>query len=115
MKQLIFCIKMLRRDFKCGELKLLIIAVLTAVICVTSINFFIDGVKRSLEHKSGELLGGDRVIQTASSITDTVLPVAKQYDLQITETISFYSMLFSGGENALTAMRAVEYNYPLLG
>src|SRR4051794_21922742 len=59
------------RDFRAGELRLVLVAVLLAVAALTAVGFFADRLQSGLTRDAAQLLGGDSVISS-----DHVLPPA---------------------------------------
>ena len=55
--------RMMMRDARAGELRLLVLALVVAVAAVTSVGFLADRVGRALERDAGQMLGADRVVQ----------------------------------------------------
>jgi len=114
-------LRMLGRDWRAGELRVLLIAVIIAVACVTSVGFFTDRIQQALNHQSGELLGADLRVVADHPLSAQVRNIAASYDLRSAETRSFRSMVQAGdGENApgqsrLAEIKAVGPGYPLRG
>ena len=52
-------LRMLARDWRAGELRILALALLIAVGSVTSVSFFADRVRQGLNREAHQLLGGD--------------------------------------------------------
>src|SRR5881409_3635522 len=55
-------LRMLRRNWSAGELRVLLLALFIAVASVTTVGFFADRVQSALDHEANELLGGDLVM-----------------------------------------------------
>lgn len=103
------------RDYRSRQLQILILATLLAVMCLTSIGFFIDSVYGLLANTEAALLGGDRVISSSKPIEQNIEAIATNNNLATARTISFFSMLTSETNLALTSLKAVDQNYPLRG
>src|SRR5687767_9101765 len=54
--------RQLRRDFAAGELRILLGALVLAVLAVTAIGFVTDRAERALAIEANRLLGGDAVV-----------------------------------------------------
>jgi len=67
--------RQLRRDLKAGEIRILIAALVLAVIAVTAVGFVTDRAERALALEANRLLGGDAVLRADAPITGA-LPVA---------------------------------------
>ncbi len=106
---------MLRRDWRAGELNVLIIALVIAISGITTVEFFIDRVKTALVQESNQLLGADLLIISSESIPDSFTSEAKRLGLATASIIKFPSMISNGEHNLLIEIRAVTKGYPLRG
>src|SRR5258708_13245782 len=73
MKRLLLGMRLLRRNWSAGELRVLLLALVIAVASVTTVGFFADRVQSALDAQANELLGGDLVV-----IADK--PIPADYD-----------------------------------
>ncbi len=51
-------------DFRAGELRLVLVAVMLAVAALTAVGFFADRLQLGLQRDAAQLLGGDLVISS---------------------------------------------------
>jgi putative ABC transport system permease protein len=106
----------MRRDWRAGELRVLAVALIIAVTCVTSVVFFTDRIAQALDLQASELLAADLRIVSDRSVKQEYLQAAADYQLQTAQTISFRSMvLSSSGASQLAEIKAVNESYPLRG
>ncbi|MCO6428773.1 ABC transporter permease [Nitrosomonas communis] len=108
-------LRMLRRDWRAGELRILVLALMIAVSSITTVGFFADRVQLALSRESNRLLGADLLI-----IGDRPLPAhyadkAEQLELMTATLIKFPSMTSKEENNLLAEIRAVSPGYPLRG
>ena len=110
------------RDWRSGELRLLILSLIVAVAATTSVGFFIDRLRGSLTRDAAQLLGADLVVISDVPIAPALFADARQAGLASAETVIFPSMALgtgaaSGGDPAtqLVAVKAVSAGYPLRG
>lgn len=68
-----------------------------------------------LANTEAALLGGDRVISSPTPIDKQIENLAIENNLETSRTISFFSMLTSETNLALTSLKAVDQDYPLRG
>ena len=54
--------RQLGRDFRAGELRLLVVAVMLAVAALTAVGFFANRINGGLARDARQLLGGDAII-----------------------------------------------------
>ena len=107
------------RDFRSGELRLLILAVTLAVAALTAVGFFADRLKGGLQRDARQLLGGDVVVSSDKPGTAAFLAKAQSLGLQVVNTATFPTMGRAtdaqGGASKLVALKVVEGGYPLRG
>ena len=107
------------RDWRAGELRLLVLAVTLAVAALTAVGFFADRLKGGLQRDATQLLGGDAVVASDNATPTALIARAKALGLQSAGTLSFPTMGRApdaqGGASRLVALKAVEPGYPLRG
>lgn len=111
--------RQLWRDWRAGELRLLMLAVSLAVAAVCAVGFLSDRLERGLQRDAGKLLGGDAVVISDQATPAALRELAAELGLRSSATISFPSMARApqeqGGATRLVAVRAVDAAYPLRG
>ena len=100
--------RMMMRDARAGELRLLVLALVVAVAAVTSVGFLADRVGRALERDAGQMLGADLVLDADEPVPDAFLRQARQRGLEVSRTWQFPSMVSAGDGAQLAALKAVE-------
>ncbi len=108
-------LRMLARDWRAGELRVLAIALVVAVASVTSVGFFADRVRQALISEAHQLLGADVVMLADRPWSDTVRREITARGLKLGENIGFVSMSRRGEEAQLSSVKAVSDSYPLRG
>ena len=58
MKAYRLALRLLVRDWRAGEMRVLAVALVIAVASMTSVGFFTDRVRTAMDEQAGELLGG---------------------------------------------------------
>ena len=108
-----------RRDFRAGELRLLVVAVLLAVAALTAVGFFADRLSQGLNRDARQLLGGDAVLSSDKPAPPAFVEQARALGLRTATSTSFPSMARApderGGATRLVAVKAVSDAYPLRG
>src|SRR5688500_17769812 len=100
--------RMLRRNWAAGELRVLLLALLIAVASVTTVGFFADRVQAALDLQANDLLGGDLVMIADKPIAPEFLDAARARRLAIAHTRTFPSMVAAaGGGVNLAEIKAV--------
>lgn len=107
------------RDWRAGELRLLLVAVTLAVAALTAVGFFADRLQGGLERDARQLLGGDVVIISDQPAPAQFTQQAQALGLQSATTLSFPTMARAsdaqGGAAKLVALKSVSPGYPLRG
>ena len=122
MKTLLLGLRMLRRDWHAGELRVLIAALVLAVGSVGTVGFFADRVKGALTRQANLLLGADLMISGDRPLPESFEARARRDGLTTTPVIRFNSMVQTADSAAaastaavLTDVKAVGEGYPLRG
>lgn len=108
-------LRLLWRDWRGGELRLLLLAMIMAVTSVSGIALFTDRLERALLQESANMLAADRVLSGRTQPPRELLEEAQSRGLQTAETVAFASMVFSDHSNLLVGAKAVSEAYPLRG
>ena len=113
--------RLLRRDWRAGELRVLVAALVLAVASVGTVGFFADRVKNALTSQANLLLGGDLMISGDRALPAAYADDARARGLATTPVIRFNSMVQPGpgapadAAAVLTDVKAVGEGYPLRG
>jgi len=108
-------LKMLARDWRAGELRVLAAALVIAVASVTSVAFFADRVGQGLERDAHQLLGADLVLVSDHPWGRDMPERIRQAGLERAEALNFVSMVLKENQSHLAGVKAVSENYPLRG
>ena len=107
------------RDFRAGELRLLIVAVMLAVAALTAVGFFADRINGGLTRDARQLLGGDAIVAADQPPPAEFAAKARSLGLVTASTAAFPSMGRApdakGGASRLVSVKAVSGAYPLRG
>jgi putative ABC transport system permease protein len=107
------------RDFRAGELRLLVVAVMLAVAALTAVGFFADRLNAGLARDAAQLLGGDALVASDQPTPPDFVARARSEGLLTTTTTVFPSMARAtdaqGGASRLVSLKAVSDGYPLRG
>ncbi|MES2958224.1 MAG: FtsX-like permease family protein [Pseudomonadota bacterium] len=108
-----------QRDFRAGELRLLLVAVTLAVAALTAVGFFADRLERGLARDARQMLGGDAIVASDQPSPQAFIDEARTRALSVATMVSFPSMgrapEAQGGASRLVAVKAVSEAYPLRG
>lgn len=107
--------RLLGRELRSGELRLLWAALSIAVAAVCAVGFFADRVRLALESQAQQMMGGDLVLIADHPWSASILDEARLRGLNLAETLVFPSMVQAAGRMQLAEIKAVSSNYPLRG
>src|SRR3990172_8667642 len=108
-------LKMLLRDWRAGELRVLAMALVVAVASITSVAFFADRVGRALVRDAHQLLGADLVLVSDHPWQAGIAEEIARRGLEHARATTFISMAIAGENSVLAGVKAVSANYPLRG
>src|SRR4030065_418338 len=108
-------LKMLLRDWRAGELRILALALVVAVASVTSVGFFADRVRQSLTREAHQLLGADLAMIADHPWPQSVRDEIARQGLQVAESSDFTSMARVRDQAQLVAGKGVSGGDPFAG
>ena len=112
-------IRMTARDWRAGELRFLLVALIVAVASLSAVGFFIDRMRSSLNRDAHQLLGADLLVNADQPLRAEWRAEAQRRGLLLADTVTFPSMAQAGqGEQSLAqlaSVKAVSSGYPLRG
>jgi len=107
--------RFLYRDWKAGELNLLLLALVLCVASITTVGFFVNRVELAMNQQSSELLAADFVISSTEAINPERIEQARAVGLSVSIIRLFRSVLVLGDAVQLVEVKTVDDNYPLRG
>src|SRR3954463_14198743 len=108
-------LRMLARDWRAGELRVLAMALVIAVAALTSVGFFADRVGQALVRDAHQLLGADLVLASDHPWQAQMEQDIRAHGLDAAAAVNFISMAFSGDNNQLSGVKGGTENDPLRG
>ncbi|HEX9172643.1 MAG TPA: FtsX-like permease family protein [Telluria sp.] len=116
---LIQSLRMTARDWRAGELRFLLVALIVAVSALSAVGFFIDRMRTGLARDAHQLLGADLLVNADQPIRPEWRAEALRRGLVLADTVTFPSMAQAGsGDDSvaqLASVKAVSKGYPLRG
>ena len=96
-------LRMTRRDWRAGELRFLLLALVIAVAASSAVGFFVDRMNRALSRDAAQLLGADLLVRSDYPLNQAWRAEAERLSLSLADTVTFPSMASTGdGEQADT-------------
>jgi putative ABC transport system permease protein len=112
--------RMTARDWRAGELTMLLLALVLAVAALASVGFLADRLNRGLERDARRMIAADFIVRSDHPVDPMFANEAQSLALVTANTAIFPSMVSAGGPNGqplsrLAAIKAVSAGYPLRG
>ena len=105
----------LRRDWREGEWRVLLLALVLAVSSLATVGLFADRVRQALQQQAQSLIGADLRITSTRVIPEEYRAMALARGLRTVKSLSFPSMVAHGERVVLSELLVVEPTYPLRG
>ena len=115
MNLLRLSINLLRRDWRAGEWRVLLLALVLAVGSLATVGLFADRVRLALQQEATSLIGADLRIVSAHTLPPAYRAAAQARGLRTVESRAFLSMVAHREQTLLSEIQAVEAGYPLRG
>ncbi|HTH60970.1 MAG TPA: FtsX-like permease family protein [Paraburkholderia sp.] len=113
---------MTARDWRAGELTMLLLALVLAVAALASVGFLADRLQRGLERDARSMIGADFIVRADHPVGPLFAQKADSLGLRTATTAIFPSMVSTAAQPAsgeaptrLAAIKAVSDGYPLRG
>jgi putative ABC transport system permease protein len=108
--------RLLAREWRSGELGILLAALVLAVSVVVGVSSFVDRLQSALLSESARFLAADMVVVSRTPIPEEWIDQAEQMTLQTSLGVGFPSMAVADVDHmALVSVKAVSAGYPLRG
>ncbi len=115
MKSLRIGLRLLKQDWRSGELYLLAAALVLTVAAITAVGFFTDRVERAMQRQGGELIAADLLLDGSAPIPARFAAQARALGLSTATTLEFPSVVMGAQGPQLVQVKAVDPAYPLRG
>lgn len=112
-------LRMTLRDWRAGELRFLLVALVVAVSALSAVGFFVDRMRTALNRDAHQLIGADLLVNADQPVRADWRREAEHRGLRLADTVTFPSMAQAGAGDAsvaqLASVKAVSTGYPLRG
>ena len=115
MSRLRLAWRLLIRDWRDGEPRLLVAALLIAVASITSVSMLADRLQHKFKAEAADLMGADLSVSSHRPLPDMWRVQAAGLGLKFAQITGFSSVLVENGQFLLTGVRSVSRDYPLRG
>lgn len=110
--------RMTARDWRAGELTMLLLALVLAVAALSSVGFLADRMRQGLARDARQMIAADFVVRADHPVDPMFAQEARALGLETAGTTIFPSMVSSAGQTPLSrlaAIKGVTPGYPLRG
>ena len=107
--------RLLARDWRSGEVIVLVAALIVAVAAMSAVSFFTDRVRQAVSQQAGEALAADVRVESVNPLPDSFRTIAASNDVVTADIVHFRSVVVAGSSTSLADVRGVSPGYPLRG
>jgi putative ABC transport system permease protein len=115
MRVVPLAMRMLSREWRSGELGVLLFALTIAVAALTGVGFLVGRISAAVAMQASQVLAADIRLESSQPIVVAEMAVARQDGLRTARATSLLSVVFAGDQSQLTDIDAVTGGYPLRG
>ena len=108
-------LRTLAREWRSGELGVLLLALTVAVAALTGVGFLVSRIGSAVASQASEVLAADIRLGSPRPISNHYVEEAQRRGLRTATTTSLMSVVFNGDTSQLTNVQAVTSGYPLRG
>lgn len=108
-------LKLLLRNWRSGELKLLVVSLILAVAVLSGISIFSARLESTLLFQSNSILGADAVVSGSVPTSREWTDRAVAHKIHQSFVATFMSVVYAEDEMQLASIKAVDSSYPLRG
>ena len=115
MKALRLALRLLGREWRSGELGVLLLALIVAVAALTGVGFLVSRIGAAVALQASAVLAADIRLSSPQPLRDEYFGEAAQRGLRSARSTRLLSVVFNGDASQLTNLVAVTSGYPLRG
>ena len=112
---LLMALRALRREWRSGELAVLLVSLSVAVAALAGVGFLVDRIGRAVQAQASEVLGADARVESPEALAPQLPQQAQALGLQSAQLTTLLSVVFRGDVSQLANIRAASAGYPLRG
>jgi putative ABC transport system permease protein len=115
MRALRLGLRTLAREWRSGELGVLLLALTVAVAALTGVGFLVSRISAAVALQASEVLAADIRLSSPQPLAQNYFTEAARRGLSTTRSTNLLSVVFNGDASRLTNVAAVAQGYPLRG
>ena len=108
-------LRALRREWRSGELAVLLASLSVAVAALTGVGFLVDRIGRAVQSQASEVLAADARVESPEVLAPGLTQQAQSLGLHSAQLTTLLSVVFHGEQSQLANIRAASSGYPLRG
>lgn len=108
-------LRMLAREWRSGELGVLLLALTVAVAALTGVGFLVSRISAAVALQASEVLAADIRLGSPQPLAESYFTEATHRGLRTARSTHLLSVVFNGDASQLTSVAAVTDGYPLRG
>ena len=108
-------LRMLAREWRSGELGVLLLALTVAVAALTGVGFLVSRIGTAVASQASQVLAADIRLGSPRPISSNYVEEALRRGLRTASSTSLMSVVFNGDTSQLSNVHAVTTGYPLRG
>jgi putative ABC transport system permease protein len=107
--------RMLAREWRSGELGVLLLALTIAVAALSGVGFLVSRISVAVSMQASQVLAADIRLESPQPIDPMIIAQARQSGVRVALATGLLSVVFEGEQSQLTDIDAVTAGYPLRG
>jgi putative ABC transport system permease protein len=115
MKVVSLALRTLLREWRSGELGVLLLALTVAVASLTGVGFLVSRISAAVALQASSVLAADLRLGSPQPVDERYFTEATRRGLRTARSTSLLSVVFNGDASQLTNLAAVTASYPLRG
>lgn len=115
MHALKLAVRTLLREWRSGELGVLLLALTTAVAALTGVGFLVGRIDTAVREQATQVLAADIRVSSTQPLPDSWFAGAAQRAVHSARIETLLSVVFHGDDSQLANIEAVSAGYPLRG
>ncbi len=115
MRLIALALRNFAREWRSGELGILLLALTVAVAALTGVGFLVDRIGIAVDRQASEVLAADLRLGSAQPIARSYFEEAARQGIASAHIVSMLSVVFLGDASQLSDVDAVSPGYPLRG
>ncbi|MBV8877940.1 MAG: FtsX-like permease family protein [Gammaproteobacteria bacterium] len=115
MKALLLALRSLAREWRSGELGVLLLALTVAVAALTGVGFLVSRISAAVALQASAVLAADLRLGSPQPLDEEYFREATRRGVQAAHSTNLLSVVFNGEASQLTNIAAVTQGYPLRG